>query len=222
MCADQPPSPPRSTATGSLLHAVKNSMQVLHSLCSLHSRNIEDRAGASALARMRAAVMIFSDAYDLMIPPSPSEPAELLPLTSFLNRALVRIKTAHFGGITLPKMNLTMPDEPISMQQITAWALLLNELVGQLALMNGDCPDAELTVSGISDGSIVVLTIGIEAPPKSEESTNCDSFESHEDQFMISQNFGPVGPALIRQTSAVVDLISRRPPQLRVELPIQA
>jgi hypothetical protein len=208
--------------TGSLLHAVKNSMQVLHSLCSLHSRNIEDRVGASALARMRAAVMIFSDAYDLMITPSLSEPAELLPLTSFLNRALVRIKAAHFGGITRPKMDLTMPDEAIPMQQITAWALLLNELVGQLALLNGDCPDAELTVSGVSDGPVVVLTIGIEASPQSKESTHDDSIEPHEDQFMISQIFGPVSPALIRQTSAMVDLISRRPPQLRIELPIKA
>ncbi len=166
--------------------------------------------------------MIFSDAYDLMLPPSPSESAELLPLTSFLNRALVRIKAAHFGGITLPKLDLTMPDEPIPMQQITAWALLLNELVGQLALLNGDCPDTELTVSGISDGSIVVLTIGIEASPKSKENTNGDSIEPHEDQLMTSHNFGPVGPALFRQTSAVVDLISSQPPQLRVELPFQA
>jgi hypothetical protein len=169
---------------------------------------------------MRAAVMIFSDAYDLMLPPSPSEPADLLPLNTFLNRALVRIKGAHLGGITLPKLDLTLPDQPIPMQQITAWALLLNELVGQLSLLNGNCPDAELAVSGITDGSVVVLTIGIEALPQSEEKKHLESIEPHEDQFINSNNLGPVGTALIRQTSAVVALISHQPPQLRIELPI--
>ena len=205
---------------GSLIHAVKNSMQVLHSLCSLHSRDISDRAGASALARVRAAVMIFSDAYDLMIPPSPSETAELLPLTSFINRALVRIKAAHFGGIGLPKMDLNLPDEPIPMQQVSAWALLLNELVGQLILLTGDCPDAELNVTGITNGSSVVLTIGIEPSPPTYEKKQNDSIEPDEEQFAALKNLGPVAPALVRQTSAVVALISCRPPRLRVELPI--
>jgi hypothetical protein len=197
-------------------------MQVLHSLCSLHSRDISDRAGASALARMRAAMMIFSDAYGLILPTSPSAPAELLPLSSFLNRALVRIKAAHFGAITLPKIDLILPDAPIPMQLITAWALLLNELVAEIILLNGDCADAELVVSGTVNGPSVVLTIKNEHSLPIDDKTPDEPSNSSEASLLNFKHFGPVGPALIRQTSAVVALTSGKTPQLRVELPITA
>ena len=164
--------------------------------------------------------MIFSDAYDLILPTSPSAPAELLPLSSFLNRALVRIKAAHFGGITLPKIDLILPDTPIPMQQITAWALLLNELVAELNLLNGDCSDAELSVSGTINGSVVVLRVGIEPSPPSNENKSDELINPSEDLFLNFKSFSPVGPALIRQTSAEVALLCRKPAQLRIEIPL--
>lgn len=218
--ASPPPHPVWPDGAGTLLHALKNSMQVLHGLCSLHGRALNDKTGRSVLTRLKAALMIVSDAADLLRSCTSPGAAELLPLNMFLERALMRIGAAHNERGALPPIELALPDALLPLHLLISWALLTNEVVGQLLLTDGGAEESSVMLSARGDASKVEFVISVEPHQKSGRESSATPSTSAEQSPTPFPDLGPVGPALVRQTSAVVKFITQQPTQVSITFPI--
>lgn len=211
--ATQSPSAESALSTGApfrsiSIHTVKNNLQVLYSLCSLHGRSIADTAALAAFSRVRGGLLLLSDAYDLL---HRSEHGDLISLGSFLPRVISRIAALHLIGNVPLRATASIPDLPIPFATAVSWAMLLNEVIAYLASsLTQEGHPLELSANGILTDS--ALTIAFKSPAGFGASSTDNPVRTPTG----TADLGGVGTALLRQCEATATWTSSTPPTLEV------
>ncbi len=113
-----------------IIHTLKNNLQVLHSLCALHTRRITDPDAQSILARTKTALMIYADAYDLAKPH-----LEYFLLGPLLQRVITRVVASHPGVRLASEGPVLRCDAQVPWGLGISAALLVNEVVAEVVLV---------------------------------------------------------------------------------------
>lgn len=200
---------PEHAAPSSIsIHTVKNNLQVLHSLCSLHGRSISDKAALGAFSRVRGGLLLLSDAYDLL---HRSEHGDEIPLGTFLPRVISRIAALHLIGSAPLRATASIPDIPVPFPSAVSWALLLNEIIAYLA--SSFAPQGyppELSANGALTDTTLAIACTLPA------ASGARSTGERPELGATAADIGGVGTALLRQCEATVTWTSQTPPTLEV------
>jgi hypothetical protein len=188
-------------STSILLHAVKNNLQVLHSLCSLHGRELKDRGARSAFGRVKGGLLLFADGYDIIHRSGNPEQIAIFP---FFQRIVPRIVAAHYAAIDQatdhssqstekrratthfrglpPPPTCSLPNILIPFSTAISWGLLMNELIADLLWNSSeDGVVRALSVEGKREGGelkIVITMAGALNSGAGSSTTNSDSYKT--------------------------------------------
>lgn len=195
-----------------LIHTVKNNLQVLHSLCSLHSRSINDKTALSAFSRIRGGLLLFAEAYDLLYR---SDQTDLINLGPFFQKIISRFASLYLFGGSPWRASSLIPEISVCFSTAVSWGLLLNEVIGHLASsLSNTSLSSELSAIGALEESCLAITFRLPSP----STDNCSENPSPAPQ--MPTDIGPVGTALLRQCEGSLIWITHLPASLKVVLPL--
>lgn len=202
-----------TTPSSSLVHTLKNNLQVLLSLSSLHGRNITDRKALSAFARVRGALLLYAEAYNFLLHPTHDN---CIHLGDFLQKAITQLAATYSIGSGARRSSSSIPNIPVPFSTAVSWALLINEVLGDLASSVPDhYPAGELSTVGTIEDAHFFIALSL---PRISSASSVD----HQDEPQHPGELSGVGTALMLQCEATVTWSPCPPLAVSIHFPLPA